>query len=349
MQKFIIIAIASCLLIPAGCKSPTETQRGDEGPEYVFRFAHEESPDSVQNDYAEAFKEKIEKKTDGRVVVEIYPVGQLGDATQQAEQLQIGAIDFAIVSPGNTGTMVPENQLFVLHFLFSDNMEVNQKVLNESDALDQLSQLYEEKNIKVLDYWTEGFQQWTSNNNISEPADFSGLKFRTIPSPLLTASYEAYGANPTPMAYEEVYSGLQLNMIDGQENPFFAVEEMNFHEVQNYLIDSRHALYATTTAVNPDYYESLPEDIQDKVDDTIEELAEESFKIQEKRNEEALESIQSDNEVEITELSDEERNAFREKSQQVFDTYKEEVGQDGAEILDELQKEIEHAENVMEN
>ncbi|SDI49760.1 hypothetical protein [Alteribacillus bidgolensis] len=124
---------------------------------------------------------------------------------------------------------------------------------------------------------------------------------------------------------------------------------MNFHEVQNDLSDSRHALYATTTAVNPDYYESLPEDIQDKVDETIEELAEECFKIQEKRNEEALESIYSDNEVEITELSDEERDAFQERSKQVFDTYKEEVGQDSAEILDELQKEIEQAENGMGN
>jgi tripartite ATP-independent transporter DctP family solute receptor len=342
-----LLLLLFTILLLTSCKeyALTETEIDEDGPDYIIRFAHEESTDSVQHDYVEAFKKTLENKTNHTVQVEIYPVGQLGDATEQAEQLQIGAIDMAIISPGNTGTMVPENQLFILHFLFSDDMEVNHHVLNNSKALDTLTEVYNEHGMLILDYWTQGFQQWTANVNISQPEDLRGARIRTIPSPLLLASYEAYGASPTPMAYEEVYSGLQLNMIDGQENPFFAIEEMNFFEVQDYLIDSRHAIYATTTAINPDFYDELPEDIQKAVEETVAQLSEESLNIQEERNETALESIKSQSHIAFTALDDEERAAFREASEPVFEIYKEEVGETGAEILEELQEEIADAEN----
>ncbi|WLR57840.1 DctP family TRAP transporter solute-binding subunit [Guptibacillus hwajinpoensis] len=333
--------IPALLLVIAGCSQVTEGKEA----EYIFRFAHEESPSSVQADYVKEFADKLEKKSNGRIKVERYPIGQLGNATEQAELLQIGAIDFAIVSPGNTGTIVPENQLFSLHFLFSDEMDVNKQVLNESDALyEDLNSLYLEKNIKVLDYWTEGFMNWTSNQELAVPTDFNGFKMRTMPSPLIVAAYEAYGANPTPVPYMEVYSGLQLNMIDGQENPMFAIEEMNFYEVQKYLTLSKHGLYITTTAVNPDFYESLPNDIQHIVDETTAEMQVRSFAIQNEFNQSALDQINSDSDINVAELNEEERQKFEEQSQEVREYYKRLVGEEGAKILDKLEKDIQKAE-----
>nr|WP_281381454.1 DctP family TRAP transporter solute-binding subunit [Geomicrobium halophilum] len=309
----------------------------------TITFVHEESPDSVQNDYAEAFKEMVEDRTNGEVVVEVYPVGQLGDAPEQAEQLQMGGVDLAIASPGNTGTIVPENQLFLLHHLFSDDMEVNQEVLKNSEALDELALLYEENNMKVLSFWSQGFQQWTSDEEIRRPEDFEGLRIRTMPSPLLTDTYNAYDANPSPLPYEEVYSSLQLNMIDGQENPYFAVEEMNFQEVQNYVIESEHAIYATATVANPEFYEGLSDEVRTVVDETIKELQGLSVEMQEERNEEALETI-LESDIEFVELDDEEKAAFEQASEPVIEEYKEQVGSDGAEIIEQLQEEIAEAE-----
>lgn len=83
--------------------------------------------------------------------------------------------------------------------------------------------------IKVLSYWTEGFNHWTANTAFEQPSDFEGNRFRTSLHRSLFLPI-SLGANPTPMPYEQVYSGLQLNMIDGQTNPMFAIEQMKFYE-----------------------------------------------------------------------------------------------------------------------
>lgn len=341
MKKYLFAVFI--LLFLSGCASGgTQTSTGENSPEYVFRFVHEESADSVQQDYAAEFKKVIEEKSNNEIAIEIYQVGQLGDATTQAELLQIGAVDMAIVSPGNIGTMVPESQVLLLHFLFSDNMEENRQILNESKALNELlSESFEEKRMKVLSYWTEGFNQWTSDVRIEQPEDFAGVKFRTMPSPLIVSSYQQYGANPTPMAYEEVYSGLQLSMIDGQTNPYFAIEEMNFYEVQDYMIDSRHSLYTTTTAMNLELYESLPQDIKGYVDETMEIMKEKAFDIQQERNDQALQNILDNSSIEHYELTDEQRQAFRKASMPVREQYVNSSGEAAEEILLTLEKEVE--------
>ncbi|WP_227764797.1 DctP family TRAP transporter solute-binding subunit [Zhaonella formicivorans] len=356
-MKKILVVLTSMLLIGTllvGCGGKSGQSSGgngsaDAGKTYVWKFAHEEIDGSVQDLYVKKFKEIIEKKSNGKIKIEIYPVGQLGDATQQAELLQNGGIEFAIVSPGNTGTLVPENQLFSLHYLLSPNMEVNKKVMKESKALNEdLSKLYEEKNIKVLAYWTEGFMNWTSSKPLKKPEDFKGFKMRTMPSPMIVAAYEAYGANPTPVPYMEVYSGLQLNMIEGQENPLFAIEEMKFYEVQKYLTLSNHSLYVTTTATNPQFFNSLPKDIQQMVLDTVEELREYSFDIQQELNDKALEKIKSKSDIPIVELTPEETAAFREASMKARDKYVEMVGEKGKAIMEKLAQEVIEAEKAMQ-
>lgn len=343
--KLLSWAMIGTLLLNAGCATNEKEEKPQQGAAqdktYSVRLVHEEIPGSVQDLYAQKFKEVLENKSNGKFKVEIYPVGQLGDATQQAELLQNGGVEFAITSPGTTGTLVPENQLFSLQFLFSDDMEENKKILNTSKALyESLNEIYLQKNIKVLSYWTEGFMEWTSNKSLQTPADFKGFKMRTMASPMIVASYEAYGASPTPVPYMEVYSGLQLKMIEGQENPIFAIEEMKFYEVQKYLTLSNHSLYVTSTAVNPDFFKSLPEEDQKLVLDTVEELKDYSFEIQDKLNSERLDKIKKASDIQFVSLTDEQRDAFREASKTARKKYVELVGAKGEEILKLLEQEI---------
>ena len=359
MKKRILALLLVLLLgvLVVGCGQQQEAEQPEPEAEQaeseqvepiVVKFAHEEIPGSVQDMYAQKFKEVLEEKTGGKIQVQIFPIGQLGDATQQCELLQNGGIEFGCVSPGNTGTIVPENQLFSLHFLFSDNMDVNAEVMKRSKALNEdLNALYLEKKIKVLAYWTEGFMQWTSSTPLNKPEDFKGFKMRTMPSPMIVAAYEAYGANPTPMPYMQVYSGLQLKMIDGQENPLFAIEEMHFYEVQNYLTLASSNLYVTTTAVNPDFFDSLSPDLQQAVLDTVEELRDYSFEIQEKLNSERLEKIKAAFKGEVVTLTPEQIEAFRAASMPARDRYVEMVGDKGKAILGKLVKEVEEIEASM--
>lgn len=359
MKKFLLSILTLVLVIGllAGCAGRgTETTGNDNGDDngtdapaasdpdetYNWRFAHEENNGSIQDVYVKEFVRILEEKSDGRINIDIFPVGQIGDATQQTELLQNGGLEFAMVSPGNTGTIVPENQLFSLHYLFSEDMDVNQRVFAESEALNEtLNEKYLEKNIKVLAYWTEGFMQWTSDRPINTLEGWKGLKMRTMPSPMIVASYEAYGANPTPVPYMEVYSGLQLNMIQGQENPISAIEEMKFCEVQDYLTLGGSSLYVTCTAVNPDFFDGLPEDIQQMILETIEETREFSFQAQDDLNGGALDKIIEDNpDIEVVELTTEEREAFREASETAYQEYIKTVGADGEAILNALIEEV---------
>jgi len=344
----VLIGVVMVVMLFSGCAgqqpapaAPADSATAPEGATYTWRLAHEEIDGSVQDIYAKRFKEVIEEKSGGKIKIEVYPVGQIGDALQQCELLQNGGIELAIVSPGNTGTIVPENQLFSLHFLFSEDMDRNAEIFKNSKALNEiLTQKYLEKNIKVLSYWTEGAMQWTTSKPVNTPELWKGFKMRTMQSPMIVAAYEAYGANPTPVPYMEVYSGLQLNMIEGQENPLFAIEEMKFYEVQKYLTLASSNLFVTTTACNPEFFDGLPADVQQILLDTVEEMRDESFKIQADKNGAALEKIKAASDIAVVELKPEEREAFKATSKKAYDRYSEVVGAGGKEILDLLITEV---------
>jgi TRAP-type C4-dicarboxylate transport system substrate-binding protein len=169
---------------------------------------------------------------------------------------------------------------------------------------------------------------------------------RTMVSPMLVAAYEAYGASPTPMPYGEVYGGLQLGQIDGQVNPIFAIEEMKFYEVTDYMIFSGEQEFVTTVVTNSDWYQAdLSDESKQALDETLAELADYIFEVQDTYNQERLEKIkQVKPDMQIVELSDEERAAFQERAQDVQQAYVEMVGGDAQQVLDDLKAEIKTAE-----
>lgn len=188
--------------------------------------------------------------------------------------------------------------------------------------------------------------QWTSSKEISEPADFENFKMRTQTSPLILKSYEAYGADPTPMSWSELYTALDRGTVEGQENPIFFIGDASFNEVQDYMTMSNHNNYVAMTTVNTDWYEGLDEEMKTMVDETVTEMQDWVFEEQKKQNEEYLETIKNDTEnpTEIVELSDEQREAFKEKAEPVRDFYRNEVSTVDGEVLDKLIEEINAAE-----
>lgn len=339
MKQLLLALCSSLVLVVAGCGDGKQQEGARDGgnagsAQQTWKFAIEEIEGSVQHRYATEFKKRIEARSDGRISVMVYPYGQLGTSSQLTELVQLGQIQFAMASPGHLGAVIPEVQLFSQHFLFSDDEKVNHEILTGNQPLyNTLGTAYREKNLHLLGIFQEGWMAWTANRLIETPEDFVGLKIRTMNSPLLIKAYELYGANPTTMAYSEVYSGLQLNMIDAQVNPVFAIEEMSFYEVQSHLIQGRHLPFITTVVSNPQFFDSLSEEDRQMVMEVKRELDDMIFDFQRQLNDERMEIIREKSDIEISELTDEQREAFRAASLPIRDEYREMAGERGDTLL----------------
>lgn len=303
----------------------------------IWRFALEETRGSVQDTYASKFEELIEEKSGGEIDVVIYPYGTLGTSDQTTEQLYNGTLQFAMASPGHLGKLIPEVQVFLLHFLLSGDADVDNRALADPDLRATFDRLYREKNFVLLTFITEGDMVWTTKSPVRRPADFAGVKMRVMTTPLLLAAYRAYGASPTPLPYSEVYSALQLNMIDAQVNPVFAIEEMSFYEVTNYMIFPDHAQFVASVMTNAEFYEQLEPAERKWVDDAITELQPYILEKQKAFSESRLEEIlEKKPRMEVVRLSEKERAAFREASLPVRDRFVAQVGSEGEKVLEQL-------------
>jgi tripartite ATP-independent transporter DctP family solute receptor len=312
-----------------------------------WKFAIEEISGSVQDRYAQEFKRLIEEKSEGAITVEVYPYGSLGTSSQLTELVQIGAIQLANASPGHLGSLVPEIQVFSIPYLLSQNNEVNKQVLTESEIIyGTIADSLEQRDLRLLTMYPEGDMVWTANKAIRTPEDLDNFRMRTMVSPILVEAYEAFGASPTPMPYGEVYGGLQLGSIDGQVNPIFAIEEMKFYEVQDYMIWAGQQQFTTTVVSGNDWYHSmLSDEERAMLDETIDELADFIFEVQDEYNQERLDKILEDKPgMQLVELTEEERAVFRERSMAVRDKFVDMVGESGRAVLDGLLAEFEAAE-----
>lgn len=325
--------VAVVLMGLVGCSGPS---RGE-----VWRVAIEELPGSVQHEWATRFEERIEAETDVDVVV--YPYGALGTSDHTTELLHNGSLQVAMASPGHLGKLIPEVQAFLLHFALTEDEAANNRALSDPELVGLLDELYAPKGFQLLSIYSEGWMVWTLDRPVRAPEDFAGLKMRVMTSPLLLSAYEAYGASPTPMPYAEVYSGLQLSMIDGQVNPIFAIEEMSFYEVTDVMVFPNHAPFVTTAAANREFYQGLSEERRTLVDRVVADLQEEILGVQVEFNDERLERILDKRpEIEVIELSDAERARFRARAEPVREAYLESAPR-GVEVLDALDEAVRRA------
>lgn len=336
----VLPCILACVLpmaLGAGCGRRESTSE-------QWRFAIEETAGSVQDAYAREFARRIEERTGGEVQVTIYPYGALGTSDEITEQLHAGILQFAMASPGHLGTLIPEVQVFLLHFVLSDDEEVNKRALADPELLATFDRLYARKGFKLLSFFSEGWQVWTTRVPVRKPEDFRGVKFRVMTSPLLLAAYEAYGASPTPLPYSEVYSALQLNMIDGQVNPIFAIQEMSFYEVTDYLVFAHQAPFITSAVASRRFYESLSPERRRLLDEVVRELDGYVFDVERRFNAERLDIIRERKPgIHVLRLTPEERARFRRASEPVRQRFVELAPGDGQQVLDLLEAAVARA------
>ena len=314
----------------------------------TWKYAIEEALHEVQGVYAQKFKEHIEANSDH--VVEIYPFGTLGESADTTELAQLGAIQFVDASPGFTGSLIPELQVFLLPYVLPEDPKVLADFYKTSDTInDKLAGMYEEKSLKLIDMFPEGEVVMTTKEPVKSPADLDGVKFRVMTTPLLVETYDAFGATPTPLPWGEVFGSLQLNMIQGQENPMFFVESTNMYEVTDYITYTGHNTFTTAVAANLGFYDGLSDEdkklVQDAADAAYDHIIDYQKGLQEEAQAKILEAKPS---MTVTVLSDEERVPFREAAAQVKDKFVEMTGDSGRSVLEGFLADIKESKQRVE-
>lgn len=327
----------------AACDWGETDERGE------WRIALEEIEGSIQHRYAERFAEEIEQRTDGEIQVTIYPYGAVGTIEDLYEQLQDGAIQMGFGS-GLLGGTVPESQLFNLHFVFSDDEYVNARALNDPEFLrgDDLQAAYRERDLVLLSLVPEGWQVWSANRLITDPEDFRGVGIRVMDSRLHRATYRAYGADPTAIEYGELYGALETGLVDAAEQPYFAHEEMGFHEVQDYLIAPRASQFVASFMASRRFYDRISEERQEMLRQIAEDLVDEAHELQQRINRQARERMLEAGGTRHRELDEEEREEFRDLARPVRAVYGSEGGRRGEPLLAQLLDAIERARETIQ-
>lgn len=280
-------------------------------PETVIRLSHNMPADSGPDLSAQKFKELVEERTNGSLKVEIYGQSQLGSMREQTESVQLGSTEMTIQPISTLTPFVEDLQIVDYPFLWP-NEEVLWKTL-DSEAGDAILDTMKDAGFKGLGFWASGFKGITANKEIRTPDDFSGFKMRVIPSPLLIAQYEAWGANPVPVDFAELYNSLQQGVVDGQENPLETIYLQKYFEVQNQLIIANHGYLAYISTFNLDFFESLSAEHQEIIIEAEIEARELGRSIAADKEAEYVELLEESG-MRVYFLTEEQREAFRELS-----------------------------------
>ena len=186
------------------------------------------------------FAELVDKKSAGKIKVQVFSDGQIGGEKDMLQGMQMGTVDMAVLGTGTIAVVDPKINVLALPYLFRDRDHLN-KILSGPIGAEIMEATRKTTSVKTLSYWERGPRHVTNSKKpINIPDDVKGLKLRTPPEELPMAIWRAMGAGPTPMAFGELFTALQQKVVDGQENPLALIASSKFSEVQPYLALTYH-------------------------------------------------------------------------------------------------------------
>lgn len=257
----------------------------------VIKLADVQAENDVETQFEYKFAELVNEKSDGRIEVQVYPAGQMGEMTDILTAVQSGSMQMTRTNPSWLADAgVSSMNLLALPFVFDDldsankvlDSDVGQKILNQVEESDTM--------VKALGYLEpSGRYFFFKNKKVANLKDIAGLKIRVQTNDLATKMVSSLGASATPISYNELYSSLQTGIVDGADNPLKGILNMSFYEVGSYVLDMPHQYEASVIIINSDFFNSLSEEDQAVINEAMEEGAEYFKQI----SDEALEGYRS--------------------------------------------------------
>jgi len=297
------LAVLLCLqLVLAGCGQKQDT--------IEIKFSHVVAPNTPKGRAADHFKKLAEERTQGRVKVNVFPNSQLYKDKEEIEALQLGSVQMLAPSLAKFGPLgAREFEAFDLPYIF-DGYDSLHTVTQGPVGQGMLKRL-EGKGLIGLAFWDNGFKHMSANRALHKPEDVRGLKLRIQSSQVLAAQMKALGALPQVLAFSEVYQALQTGVVDGTENPPSNFYTQKMHEVQKYLAATGHGYLGYAVIVNKAFWEGLPPDLRQTLEECMAEATRYANDIARKENEDALAKVRESGKTELIALSAEEKAAWR--------------------------------------
>lgn len=301
----------------------------------TIHFSHVVAENTPKGMAAEKFAELVEKKSNGRVVVQVYPNGMLYSDNNEVEALLNNEIQMIAPTFSKMTNSLPNWQVLDLPFIIENNDELK-RVLSGPLSKKLLDEL-ELMNIKGLTFWSNGFKQIASNQPITEVEEFEGERIRMMPSSILRQQFRLLGAEPYASSFGDVYYDLENKIIDAQENTISNIYSKQFHTMENHITLSNHGILCYAVMMNEDFWNSLDEQIQEIIIESLEEMQQWQYDQAEKINTENLKLLEMDDSIQIYELTDAHKHQWQAKLQPIYEIYNNEVN---GEYLDELLHEL---------
>lgn len=273
-KKYLAGAFASVLVLGACGGNGAEetgggTDTGGSGETVEWRFGHLADENHIWHQTAEHFAELVEENSDGQIEITIYPNNSLGGETDTINAIQSGTADM-VISGETLQNWAPNAALMAAPYAFRDLEHVQTVV--EGEIGEQIaSEIQEQAGLTPLYYHTRAPRNLTSNEPIQTPDDLSGFSMRVPNVPLFLDVWSAAGASPQVMDFNEVFTGLQQGVIEGQENPVDLIQSAGLSEVQDYVNRTEHVYSWIYVLVGNDQFDALSEELQEVVRSAAEE------------------------------------------------------------------------------
>jgi C4-dicarboxylate-binding protein DctP len=310
MRKLVLGTIAAAMVATSSLAA-----------DYTLKFSHVVSPNTPKGKAADFFEKRLEELSGGRIDVQVYPSSQLYTDGAVVKALRLDSVQMAAPSFSKFGKIVPQLALFDLPFIFKDLDHLHR--VQDGEVGRKLKGMVTAKGIVALDFWDNGFKQFTSSSKaLINPEDAEGQKFRIMSSKVLEEQFKAVGGNPQMMPFSEVYSGLQQGVIDAAENPISNIWTKKFHEVQKYMSISDHGYLGYLVVMSKKFWDSLPKDLQKNVVQAMHEATAKEREYAKQLNDSQFELIKeyakTTGKLEIITLTPEQKEAWRKAVSKIY-------------------------------
>lgn len=315
--------------------SETADSQVDDGqedwPEVTLVLGHCMTEDSVINDIALYLQESVAEATNGSVQIEIYANNVLGSEVQQFESMLAGTVDMMITPPSVIVNFIPDFGIYDIPYLVQDFDHA--RAVWQSEVGQDLNRQLNEKGIQCFGVCDFGYRNTTNNvRPIVTPDDVKGLKMRTMSSEVSLALWEQLGAEPIAMAINEVFSALQTNVIDGQENPYTAIHTNGFYEVQEYCSATQHQYNMLNMVVTDLALSRMAEGQREAFISVFEGAEDASKEFMDKRTADSVAFMEEAG----MKFNDCDLDAFREAAQPVIEKFADVYGAEKVELIQSL-------------
>lgn len=335
ISMFLVLVLAlSLLMVGCGGQKPAAN---DTGKVYEVKISHLASATDQINLGFMKFKELVEAKSKGKIKVTIFHSKQISNSDREnAEKVQQNIVQMGSVPTFTLAALaaINEYQVFDYPFLFKNDAEIY-KVMDGPVGADLGKMLMQKTGIKSYGTYSLGWVKITSNKkSINKPDDIKGAKIRTTNSDLYMELVKSLGGSPTPMAYGEVFTGLQQGVVDGMMTTTGLFVSDRFYEVVKYMADVNPFSIVHVIIVNNSFYESLPSDLKAVWDECMKEYTVYIRQLEDQGEKDAIKALREKG-MQVTELTPEEKKAFVDLGTPIIDKKADLVGK---EFLDKVKK-----------